>query len=295
MIVSINNSGGFCGTVDNGDYSYKVETVGDNVVFQFHPLAPIQGCAYALIYIREGLTGGYPGYPMIAVGSDFTFTKSIANGTPISIYFTYQTPPAGERNSSATPHSYTVGTVCDGLLPVNLLSFNAALQTDGNVAINWSTATELNNDHFIVEKSKDGRSYTMLSKVAASNSPSNRNDYKVLDKNPVKGLNYYRLTQVDKDGRSVLSGVRTVNVNKVNTAISVYPNPLKSTLINIKLASPAVNKLNVKLLSIAGKVIYSGSFIPQADALQVTLPSKPAAGVYMLAVEGYAPIKLVVN
>ncbi|HRI22277.1 MAG TPA: Ig-like domain-containing protein, partial [Panacibacter sp.] len=295
VVVSINNSGGFCGTLENGDYSYKVETVGNNVLFQFHPLQPIAGCAYALIYIREGLTGGYPGYGMTAIGADFTFSKVIPNGTPISIYFTYQTPPAGERNSSATPHSYIVGTICDGILPIALLSFNAALQADGNVAINWSTAAEVNNDHFLVEKSSNGRSYSTLSKVAAGNSPATTNDYKVLDKYPVKGINYYRLTQFDKDGRSFISGIKTVNVNKVNTGISVYPNPLNGRLINIQLSSPAVNKLSVRLLNIAGKVIYNGTYIPQAGTLQVILPSKPAAGLYMLAVEGYAPIKLMVN
>ncbi len=295
VVVSINNSDGFCGTADNGDYSYKVETVGDNVVFQFHPLAPIQGCSYALIYIREGLSGGYPGYPMTAVGADFTFTKAIANGTPISIYFTYNVPSGGERNSSANPHSYTVGTICDGLLPVNLLSFNTTLQNDGTVAVTWSTANELNNDHFLVQKSKDGRNYTTVAKVAAGNNPANKNDYKALDQYPATGLNYYRLTQVDKNGRSVLSGVKTVNITQQNTGISLYPNPLKGTIINIKLATPSVNKLNVQLLNMAGKIIYSGTFVQQGNTLQVTLPSKPAAGVYLVKVEGNTPVKLVVN
>lgn len=110
--VNINNATGFCGTVANGDYSYKAETSGSNVVFTFHPLTPILGSASAIIFIRESGTGTYPGYPMTAVGADYRFTKAIANGTPISIYFTYSVPSGGERNSSDTPHSYTVGTNC---------------------------------------------------------------------------------------------------------------------------------------------------------------------------------------
>ena len=110
--VNINNSTGFCGTLANGDYSYKAETSGGNVVFTFHPLTPILGSASALIFVRETGTGTYPGYQMTAVGADYRFTKAIANGTPISIYFTYSVPTGGERNSSATPHSYTVGSNC---------------------------------------------------------------------------------------------------------------------------------------------------------------------------------------
>jgi Bacterial Ig domain len=111
VIVNPDNSSGFCGTLANGDYSYKAVTVGGNVEFLFHPLSPIQGCALSIIYIKEG-SGGFAGNNMTAVGNDFKYTRAIAAGTPLSIYFTYSTPPTGERNSSATPHSYTVGTNC---------------------------------------------------------------------------------------------------------------------------------------------------------------------------------------
>ena len=112
VIVNIDNSAGFCGTLANGDYSYRFEVINGQVVFTFHPLGAVVGSSSALIYIREGASGGYGGYGMTAVGSDFRFTKTITNGTPLSIYFTYNVPGFGDRNSSATPHSYTVGTSC---------------------------------------------------------------------------------------------------------------------------------------------------------------------------------------
>ena len=49
---------------------------------------------------------------MTSVGQDFTFTQAIADSTPISVYFTYQVPAGGENNTSATPVSYTAGSVC---------------------------------------------------------------------------------------------------------------------------------------------------------------------------------------
>jgi hypothetical protein len=112
VLVNINYATGICGMVGNGDYSYKVETLNGKAVFTFHPLSPIVGCTQAFIYVRETASGVYPGYAMTAIGSDFRFTKTIADSTLLSIYFTYSIPTGGERNSSTTPHAYRVGTNC---------------------------------------------------------------------------------------------------------------------------------------------------------------------------------------
>lgn len=295
LVVNIDNSGGFCDTVENGDYSYKVETVGDNVHFQFHPLEPIEGCTYAFIYVREGTTGGYPGYPMTRIGSDFVFEKAITVGTPLSIYFTYNVPSGGERNSSATPHDYTVGTICEGLLPVNLISFSAALNANGSVALKWSTATELNNDFFLIERSNDARSYQTISRVEASNRTTIRNDYQVQDNYPEEGLNYYRLVQVDKDGKSAFHGVKSVAVAKRKAAMRVYPNPLRGTVLNIQLNTVSNNQLQIQLINMDGKLVHQGTYIPTDGLLQVVLAAKPAAGIYLLKAGDLAPIKLIVE
>ena len=290
VTVNIDNSGGFCGTVPNGDYSYRAETVGGNVIFTFHPLAPIAGSNNAIIYINGA------GTTMTPVGTDFRYTQAFANGTPLSIYFTYNTPlEGGERNSSATPHSYTVGTVCTPVLPVTLLSFTAARQPNGSVAINWSTAAEFNNDRFLVERSIDGRSFTTIATVAANTNAAITSNYSALDRVPVNGLNYYRLTQVDKDGKKTVYAVKIVNIKKLNSGISVYPNPVKGNIINIKVADVIDSRLNVQLVSVDGKVIYSGTNVQRGDAIQVKLNAIPTAGVYLLKVGNYAPIKILMN
>ena len=290
VIVNIDNSVGFCGTVPNGDYSYRAETIGGNVIFTFHPLAPIAGCNNSIIYINGA------GTTMTPVGTDFRYTQAFANGTPLSIYFTYNTPlQGGERNSSATPHSYTVGTVCTPVLPVTLLSFTAARQANGSVAINWSTAAEFNNDRFLVERSIDGRSFTTIATVAANTNASITSNYSALDRVPVFGLNYYRLTQVDKDGKKTVYAVKIVTIKKINGGISVYPNPVKGNIINIKVADAIDSRLNVQLATMDGKVIYSGTNVQRGDALQVRLNAIPTAGIYLLKVGNYAPIKIVMN
>ncbi|MCB2408848.1 glycosyl hydrolase [Hymenobacter lucidus] len=106
------SSGGYCATT--ADFSYGAVTSGGNVTFTFHPLGATVGGNLAILYLREGSTGGYPGYAMTKnAAGDFTYTKAIAGGTVTSLYFTYQVGAGGpERNTAATPFSYTVGTSC---------------------------------------------------------------------------------------------------------------------------------------------------------------------------------------
>jgi uncharacterized protein YjdB/endoglucanase Acf2 len=95
------------------DYSYEISTNG-NVSVKFIPGAPIAGCDMAIFYYRIG-TGGYAGIGMTASAGTFTASVSIPNGSAINFYFTYRRSAGGmESNSSATPHSYTVGTSCAG-------------------------------------------------------------------------------------------------------------------------------------------------------------------------------------
>ncbi len=102
------------GTVANGDYSYEVSTTAGTVNWKFVPLAPIAGSTMAIIYVKVG-SGGYAGYPMTQSGSNFTFSQAQASGSALSFYFTYRVgTTTAERNSSATPHTYTAGTTCSG-------------------------------------------------------------------------------------------------------------------------------------------------------------------------------------
>ena len=293
--VSIDNSTGFCGTIANGDYSYKAETLNGNVTFTFHPLSPIAGCNNALIYVREGGSGGYPGYNMTAVGADFRFTKAIANGTVVSIYFTYNVPAGGERNSSATPHSYTVGTNCLNTLPVILLNYDVTLYNKTRVAITWSTASELNSDYFLVEKSIDGRTFSQLTKLFAIGNSFSQKNYQVIDNSPIDGINYYRLTQVDKDGKRTVFGVKSITISANKSELSIFPNPLNGSNITITLANIITNKVNVELLTIAGKIISRQLITPFGNVLPLSLPEKPASGIYLIKVDGYPPTKLIVE
>ena len=290
VVVNIDNSMGFCGTLNSGDFSYRVQSSGGKVTYIFHPLAPIAGCSYVFIYARQGVSGGYPGYAMTAVGQDFTYTQTVADSTPISVYFTYQVPAGGERNSIATPISYTAGSIC-GALPVSLSSYTASLLSDGTISIAWKTAAELNNNRFVLEKSTDGIIFTTIATV---NNSSN-NSYKVIDTHTVSGINYYRLVQIDNDGKKQFFAVKSVTIAAKNNSISVYPNPLNGSRFTINFGKAVVGQNDVQLVNITGNVLFSGSIVSQGNLAEVNLSIKPEAGIYVLKIKGYNPIKLLVK
>ena len=294
VVVNINNSMGFCGTLNNGDFSYRIDTSKGNVTVVFHPLSPITGCGYVYVYLRVGSTGTYPGYQMTKIGSDFIYTQSIATGTSISVYFTYQLPAGGENNTMATPVNIKVGTNCINL-PVILTSYNATLLNNGTVAVKWTTTEEVNCSYFIVEKSLDGITFNTITKVSANNLITG-SSYKILDVNPVTGNNYYRLSQFDKDGKKTVFDVKVIDINSnAKNNVYIYPNPVTNQKIKLNITNPSSSSVNIQLLGLAGNVIFEGNYMLQGSLLQINLPVKPAAGVYILKVNGYSPAKLIVQ
>ena len=291
VVVNINNSMGFCGTLNNGDFSYRVDSSQGNVTIVFHPLSPIAGCATVNVYLRIGTTGAYPGYLMTKIGSDFIYTQNVPLGTRISIYFTY---PLGKKSSIATPINLIVGSNCIQL-PVILSDYKANLINNDNVSVNWTTTEEVNNDYFIVEKSIDGKTFSTLATVVANNLLTG-SSYKVLDINPVSGNNYYRLSQFDKDGKKTVFAVKVVDINtNAKSVVSIYPNPIDNQKFMLNITNPVSSGVNVQLLGLAGNVIFEGNYVLQGNQLPINLTEKPTSGIYILKVKGYMPFKLLVK
>ncbi len=115
-------------------------------------------------------------------------------------------------------------------LPVELVSFTATKKA-GSIELNWSTATEINNDHFEIEKSTDGRSFAKIAAVPARGGSAQRGDYSAEDLAPAQGTNFYRLKQVDKNGKAQYFKVLAVNWgNAEKLSVSLMPQPLHSSM-----------------------------------------------------------------
>ncbi|MCP9750866.1 T9SS type A sorting domain-containing protein [Ferruginibacter sp. HRS2-29] len=167
---------------------------------------------------------------------------------------------------------------CFGILPVSLVNFTAT-KVNRTVTLKWTTAQELNSRNFVIERSTDNRTWTSIATVAAAGFSNVVKNYAYVDNTPAKGINYYRLKQVDVDYRSVTSAVRPVLFSE-QYAITVAPNPA-TDFINVYIAKNDQKTTQVIVADINGKVIEKRN---TADQLLQISTSRFAKGVYFVKV-----------
>ncbi len=124
-------------------------------------------------------------------------------------------------------------TCLEGLLapvPVELMHFSAREKGE-NVALDWATATEKNSDGFEVQRSADGSSWENLAWVTSAGDSFREQQYRLMDRQALKGDSYYRLKIVDRDGSFSYSAVEQVYLDAKLLGIRFYPNPVQEVLL----------------------------------------------------------------
>lgn len=118
------------------------------------------------------------------------------------------------------------------VLPIELSRFQANVMGSQGVLLNWETASELNNKHFSVERSVDGRVWYTIAEVKGAGTSSQVQNYDYIDQSPENGISYYRLRQTDYDGTFKYSETQRVNVGSdgADSSLAVYPNPAQNTI-----------------------------------------------------------------
>ena len=163
--------------------------------------------------------------------------------------------------------------------PVELVSFYAD-KGEGRTVLNWVTASELNNDYFNVERSLDGETFEVISKVKGQGTISGISLYSFADEQTPSGKAYYRLTQVDYDGTATRSHVISVEQGIVSLEVQAAPNPFTNST-DVHITSSLSDKARVVLTDLSGLHVYAGIH-PTNEA--VSVGQNIAAGVYILQV-----------
>jgi len=107
------------------------------------------------------------------------------------------------------------------VLPVTFANFYVSRTNDG-ILIRWSTATENNNHHFEVQRSEDGQSWNTIAIVAGIGNSTQLNNYSYTDRSMQKALAYYRIMQVDMDGRSTYTVVRSIKNTETKKGVEIF-------------------------------------------------------------------------
>lgn len=110
------------------------------------------------------------------------------------------------------------------VLPVELVSFDA-IPENGMVKLRWTTASEINNDYFTVERSANGKTFLPVQIVDGSGNTTTLRNYETVDAEPLKGLSYYRLKQTDFDGMYSYSDPVAVDFREEAVVFYLVPNP----------------------------------------------------------------------
>ncbi|MEZ4806841.1 MAG: T9SS type A sorting domain-containing protein [Flavobacteriales bacterium] len=153
------------------------------------------------------------------------------------------------------------------VLPVELVHFEA-IPDPRSVELTWTTASELNSDHFVVERSVDGGTFEEAVRHAAAGTSAQLVHYSASDHAPMKGLSYYRLRQVDLDGTWAVSRTEAV-VFDGDGPVHLYPNPVRDDRFSV---DPDAIGDRLEILSTTGHL----EFATTVRTATIQLPSLPA-------------------
>jgi hypothetical protein len=168
-----------------------------------------------------------------------------------------------------------------GTLPFTLSSFEAVL-TQAGVNLNWTTSSEINSDHFGIEKSTDASHWQTIGIVAAKGFSSIAVNYSFTDESPSGGVSYYRLQMVDQDGKYKYSPIKVINGN-VSKGLSVFPNPA-SNFVNVTFGSDIGAGATLRLINQFGQVLQLKR-VSNAAGTTISLPvNNYPQGNYILQV-----------
>lgn len=163
-------------------------------------------------------------------------------------------------------------------LPIEGLFFDALLMSDNRVKLSWTTEKEYQNAYYQVEKSLDRQVFENIGLVAAGNNANMPQQYQFWDAQPYKGINYYRLKQVDIDGNYTYSTVKMLLIDK-GLQVLLYPNPL-----NDKLWIECNDKTSyvfIRIYDNVGRLMLEKEITATKDAIDV---SKLSSGMYRIQV-----------
>jgi hypothetical protein len=239
------------------------------------PSNPVPGNLTALEYFFDSDPGfGKGTQATIPAGtnlSNFTFPVDVSllpNGPHVLFV----------RVLDAWSVTSAVSMVIGTPLPVTLLSFTGRLQPDNSVQLSWETVNEINNDYFEVERSANGTDFGAIGKVPGTGTSTVGHSYSFSDSHPREGTNFYRLRQVDLDGKASYSPVITVIVTN-DKLFAIGPNPAREVL-TVEMGGTLAADGMFRILDLQGKVLKV--IHANQNNTQQVFVSGLAAGTYVL-------------
>jgi hypothetical protein len=188
---------------------------------------------------------------------------------------------SGTTNTETNPVEFAQGIP----LPVTFGSIKASEKGTG-VQIDWTSYSESNLANYQIERSIDGINFTSVGEVAPRNVAEATN-YNFFDALPLSGTNFYRIRNNDIDGKSGLSNIVKINLNKNIKTIGVYPNPVLGNRVSFQTSDLAMGTYNVEVINAMGSRVFQQSVNHAGGAINqsLNLPTLQS-GQYTLRING---------
>jgi hypothetical protein len=173
-------------------------------------------------------------------------------------------------------------------LPVEFINLQANKKGEP-VAVKWTTASEKNITHFVVERSSNGKEFSTVGTVEAKINSTLLTNYLLTDQSPLSGISYYRVYSVDMFGTAQYSktvAVTSLDNVKVQPAnnIMVFPNPFDGRNLNLSLAGHE-GTMQVALYDMLGKQVYINTIKEYAPELvNIQMDTTLSPGMYVLQI-----------
>lgn len=165
-------------------------------------------------------------------------------------------------------------------LPVKYTGFFAKRQAGKN-ELTWITSEEINNSHFNVQRSEDGQTWKNIAVVFAVSNPGPVNRYAYSDLYAGANKVYYRLKQVDQDGRYAYSSIKSVNGDEQTSNANIYASAKQT--VTIEFNEKVKGKVIVRIININGQAVREQQFTQSANRFEVYVPNA-VPGVYAVQV-----------
>lgn len=222
-------------------------------------------------------------------------TTCYFNGDGTGIVISYANPTITVSNISTThlPNNgiryLTIGSIqVLTPLPVELLSFDAKRGVKNRtVDVEWTTASELNNDYFIIEKRTENEDWSAIAHVDGAGTSTTILNYLLVDEHPVLGNNYYRLKQVDFDGSTFSSEIRVVNFEDIDATL-IYPNPATNSLF---IAKNNIDRAQIHIVNELGQVVNVETISTGSNIIELDV-SSISRGVYFVWITGMDSVEV---
>ncbi|MEM9889031.1 MAG: SdrD B-like domain-containing protein, partial [Bacteroidota bacterium] len=244
--------------------------------------------------------------------NDDNGSQAVANGAVTSPIFTLSVggEPSGadeiltptQDGSDGSARDLNTNTTVDFgfqdfVVPVELLYFQAKANKD-HIDLIWSTASEINNSHFDIERSEDGKTFKSITQVQGSGTTLEQTDYKHEDREAIPNvLYYYRLKQVDFGGAFEYSEIRAAQIESDRSGIALYPNPIGvNQALQVRFFAKDTEASFV-IMDIHGKPIIRVEKVLNTvgwHTIQIDI-TKLAAGTYLLVSDSEETMRFIIT